>query len=82
MIRTCHRCGKLPTIHKTVHGGMEMTSVRCDDHWYVGSLSWYPSEEDAIDDWNMKSLTQAFLDGYITWEEAKTEARSLATVKG
>ena len=55
-----------------------MISIYCDNHWYVGNVGWFPTEEEAVDEWNIESLAHAFLDGDITWEEAKAEARSIA----
>ena len=55
-----------------------MTSIYCENHTYIGNACWYPSEEEAVDEWNIDSLTKAFLDGKMTWDETCAEARSLA----
>ena len=80
-ILRCPRCGNLPTIHKTTLGDKEAFAIYCDANTIVGNLGWYFNEEEAIDAWNIKAIERAFLDGKMTWEDAKMIARSLADEK-
>lgn len=73
----CARCGEYPHIVTTVLGGKVHYRVFCMNHALLTTRGWFASKNDALMEWNIDVLTRSFLDGTISWEEAKDEARAL-----